>query len=188
MENPWRNIPNAAPYVLNQDLFIIQEMNTRYADKPRMIQTQLLPEPFIGNIDSPIILLTKNPGFDKANDPEWHADERFKELARANLFQEPSEYPFYFLNPTIKESPGAKWHLGKLRMLLEATSIIKVAQNICSIPSFPYHTKQFIGIPKRITEEILPSQLYTRFLVLNAIVRKAIIVLGSGKNEWESLI
>lgn len=188
MDNPWKNLPDAVPYVLEQDRYVIHEINYKYGDSPRKIQTQLMPEPFIGNIEAPIIILTKNPGFDKLNDPFWHTQEKLQRLARINLFQEPSDYPFYFLNPEIHHSPGAVWHREKLRTLINKTSLIKVAQNICSIPSFPYHTSQYSGIPKRISKEVLPSQRYTRFIVLMAIERNDIIVLGSGKNEWETLV
>lgn len=188
MENPWRSLRNSIPYVLNQDLDVIQSMNAKYVNTPRMIQTQLLPEPFIGNIEAPIIVLTKNPGFDVINDPPWHSKERFKELAMANLFQETSEYPFFFLNPEIKNSPGAEWHKDKLKALIRRTSLKKVAQTICSIPCFPYHTLNYTGLPKTISDGILPSQKYTRLLVMKAIERQAIIILGTGKNAWSSLV
>lgn len=188
MDNPWKNTPLESPYILEQDRYLIREMNYKYGDSLRKIQTQLLPEPFLGNIDAPIIMLTKNPGFDALNDPFWHTQERMQRLARANLLQEPSDYPFYFLNPEIQDSPGAAWHREKLRALIIRTSLLKVSQNVCSIPSFPYHTSRYSGIPKRISEDILPSQKYTRFIIRRAIERDTIIVLGSGKNEWGALV
>jgi len=188
MDNPWRNLPEKAPYVLEQDRYIIREINYEYGDSPRKIQTQLFPEPFLGNIEAPIMVLTKNPGFDELNDPFWHTQERMKRLVRNNLLQEHSDYPFYFLNPEIQDSPGAVWHREKLKALIQRTSLIRVAQNVCSVPSFPYHTSKYAGIPKRISEEVLPSQRYTRFIIRRAIERNVIIVLGSGKNEWEALV
>ncbi len=188
MENVWRNIPAVPPYILDQDKYVIREMNYLYGGTPKKVQTQMLPEPFIGNIHAPILILTNSPGFDEENDLIWHTDERLQRLARTNLNQEDSDYPLYFLNPEIRESPGAKWHYGKLRELIFRTSLENVAANVCSIPSFPYHTSLFTGIPKKVSDEILPSQKYTRYIVREAIRRQAVIILASGKKEWETLV
>lgn len=163
-------------------------MNYLYGRTPKKLQTQMLPEPFIGDINAPILILTKHPGFDEENDLIWHADERLQRLAMANLNQEKSDYPFYFLNPEIEESPGAKWHYGKLKELIQRNSLENVANNVCSIPSFPYHAGQFNGIPKSFSDNILPSQRYTRYLIREAIKRRAVIIMASGKKEWETLV
>lgn len=188
MENVWRSIPKSAPFILDQDKYIIKELNYLYGGTLKKIQTQMLPEPFIGDINAQILILTKNPGFDEENDLVWHTDERLQRLAMANLHQEKSDYPFYFLNPEIEKSPGAKWHYGKLKELIKGTSLENVANNVCSIPSFPYHTEQFSGIPKKVSDEILPSQRYTRYLIREAIKRQAVIIMASGKKEWETLV
>ncbi len=58
MDNLWKNLPDEAPYVLDQDRYIIHEINYKYGDSHQKIQTQLMPEPFIGNIEAPRIILT----------------------------------------------------------------------------------------------------------------------------------
>lgn len=188
MENIWKGIPTRAPFILEEDLFVIQEMNYLYRGSAKEIQTQLLPEPFVGNINAPIIILTKNTGFDKGDDPIWHAKERFQRLALSNLYQEPSDYPLYFLHPEIKDSPGAIWHYGKMKELIRRTSLTRVADNVCSIPYFPYHTSRFSVIPKKISKEGLSSHRYTKLLIRNAIDRRAIIIMASGRRAWASLV
>ena len=188
MRNPWVQIPLVPPYVLDEDKRVIFEMNTWYSGKDQEIQTQMLPEPYIGNPNAPIIVLTKNPGFDKKSDPYWHSRTDFLKLMRANLNQEDSDYPFGFLNPAISDSPGAKWHKKSLSKLIRYCSVKEVANKVCSIPYFPYHTAKFSSIPKRITQDILPSQLYTQYLVQQAINRGAVIVITLFETKWKELV
>jgi len=188
MNNPWLNLPEYPPYVLGQDAYVINEMNYVYGGTDRQIHTRLLPEPCIGNVAAPILLLTKNPGVDAESDPYWHTREDFKVLMKKNIQQEPLDYPFIYLDPQIADSPGARWHEGKLKWLIQAASRRTAAYNICSIPFFPYHTVQFSGIPKKITEDVLPSQRYTQFLIRKAIERDAAIVITLYAAEWEKLV
>ena len=60
MENPWPQTSDPdAPHVLRQDLSIsVEAFNTRYAHDPdTTIQSQLLPEPFIGDPRARVYLL-----------------------------------------------------------------------------------------------------------------------------------
>lgn len=93
-----------------------------------------------------------------------------------------------YLNPIIGDSPGSRWHKGKLKWLSQAASPKMVADSICSIPFFPYHTAKFAGIPKKIFEDILPSRKFTQILIRKAIDRKAIIVITLYETEWKKLV
>jgi hypothetical protein len=188
MKNPWLSLPESPPYVLEQDTYVIRAMNYAYGGTDRQIQTQLLPDPYTGNIEASILLLTKNSGFDEKSDPYWHTRDAFLTLMRKNIFQEPLPYPFVYLDPQLANSPGAQWHTKRLKWLIQDSSLKKVATNICSIPYFPYHTAKFSGIPKKITDDILPSQRYTKYLIRQAMDRKAVIVITLFETEWKKLV
>ena len=74
MENPWPQLPTDAPRVLSPDRWILEAFNARYADKRKLvIQTRLLPQPFIGNPEARVYLLILNRGYSPDEDDGWHA-------------------------------------------------------------------------------------------------------------------
>ncbi len=64
------------------------------------IHLDLMPEPFLGSPEVPIVFLALNPGF-SPDDYPWHQQEHFKQLSRDNLLHAPMRYPFYLLDPSI---------------------------------------------------------------------------------------
>lgn len=64
--NPWSSVPSERPYVLECDRDSVAEYNAKYdkcrAEKYRL-RTDMLPEPFIGRVEAPVVLLNLNPGF-----------------------------------------------------------------------------------------------------------------------------
>lgn len=62
MENPWKHLPGQPPYVLPADAPAISSFNQGVSDE-HQIRLELLPEPYLGDPDAPIILLSLNPGF-----------------------------------------------------------------------------------------------------------------------------
>ena len=97
MENPWPQLPTDAPCVLPPDRSIIEAFNARYADKHESdcrtssctgcftIQTQLLPEPFIGDPEARVYLLNLNPGYFPGEDDDWHVAAGFRTAIIDNL-------------------------------------------------------------------------------------------------------
>lgn len=64
MDNPWIQLLEAAPFVLPSDQPPIDAFNRRYlTNARRTLQLDIRPEPFIGNIEAPIVLLYLNPGY-----------------------------------------------------------------------------------------------------------------------------
>jgi hypothetical protein len=59
--NPWLALPPVAPFVLAEDRPTLDIFNRRARPDLR-VETSLLPEPFVGRIDAPIVLLLLNPG------------------------------------------------------------------------------------------------------------------------------
>lgn len=105
MHNPWLALPPTAPYVLPAEREIIERFNRTYPDPKTQIRLQVLPEPFIGNLNAKVVVLSLNPGFDES-DMTWHSQPDFATSIHANLRHASQPYPFYPLNPAFSRSGG----------------------------------------------------------------------------------
>jgi hypothetical protein len=94
-ENPWCRLPASPPYVLPDDEPLVRDFNERVGPNRCLDIDKILPEPFVGAKDAPVVLLRNNPGFGKGADHEQ--GRVFIERMRKNLLHESSDYPFVFL-------------------------------------------------------------------------------------------
>ena len=124
--NPWRDLPLEPPYALASDRLVLERFNQK-ARPDHQIHLDLLPEPFLGAPDAPVVLLSLNPGF-APEDRIPHGDPTFQALSRAQLSHAPSPYPFLLLNPAV-EAPGRGWWEKKLARLLETCGRERVARH-----------------------------------------------------------
>jgi hypothetical protein len=149
------------------------------------LRLDVLPEPFVGCLEAPVVLLNLNPGFDEEN-VEEHRCPEFRDLILNNLRQVPSEFPFYYLNPKIQPCKGAQYWTGKrgkLKRLMVDCGLKPVAQRVLCIEFFPYHSVTF---PRRLRgAKLLPSQEFAVSLAKSAIGRNALIVIMRNKEIWE---
>ena len=122
----------------------------------------MLPEPFLGRRDAPVVLLNLNPGYSPEG-PRIHSDPSFAARVRRNLCHLPAEYPFYLLDPAIT-GPGRDWWEPKLRQLIGQVGRQVVATGVLCIEYFPYHSRRF-----RHRRLPLPSQQYSFSLVREAL-------------------
>jgi hypothetical protein len=180
MKNPWIRLPHHPPYVLAEDLEVIDCFNNTAGKKVR-VHTDLMPEPFIGRTDAPVVLLNLNPGF-SPQDPRTHRRTAFRQTVRDNLVQRLPAFPFFFVDPDLR-APGRKWWENKLRHLLEKFGCERVANSILCIEYFPYHSERFARKCPPV-----PSQLFSFYLVQQAILRGALIVVMRSSNRWEQAV
>jgi hypothetical protein len=63
-ENPWGNLrEQAGAYILKDDEAAIRSFNASLTPQdPRRIELHVLPEPFLGFHDAPVVVLLANPG------------------------------------------------------------------------------------------------------------------------------
>ena len=177
--NPWNALPASAPFVLPSDAREIQQFNARAAFE-HLIHLEIVPEPFLGNPSAPVVLLNLNPGF-VDTDRTVHLDPVFNAAAIANLEHRHPSYPFYLLDPAFP-SPGQDWWKRKLRVLIDNAGLRSVANNVFVVEIHGYHSRRFAPTLR------LPSQAYTRRLVLDAIARNAKLIVMRGRRPWESLV
>lgn len=174
--NPWIHLPTVAPYVLQDDLPLIDAFN-RTAIRTQYIDTSLLPEPFLGRPDAPVVLLGLNPGW-SPHDALWHANPDFAKVSRGNLAHASSRYPFYLLNPA-HSSPGYRWWARRLRPLIERLGLDAVATGLLCVEYFPYHSDKYGSRSPRLL-----SQDYGFALVRSALARRAAVVVLRSSKRW----
>lgn len=180
--NPWLSVPSQPPYVLQCDRNPVAEYNAKCRAEEHRLQTDVLPEPFIGRTEASVVLLNLNPGFAEQNLAE-HAQPEFQALLRKNYSHVPSAFPFYYLDPTIESSSGGKWWNGKLKELIHSCGGPRqVANELLCVEYFPYHSRRFRA------GRIMPSQKYGFDLVKNAIARNAFVVIMRSRARWERTI
>lgn len=102
--NPWRRIPSAPPFVVDED----RDDLGRYVAKlkgPFELKLDLLPQPWTGDIrQATVLMLALNPGFA----PEDYTDLQHPDYAEqwrlALSFS--SRTPFYFLGSSVQLHVG----------------------------------------------------------------------------------
>jgi hypothetical protein len=189
MKNPWCDLPNVSPFVVEEDLEQIDRFNKKYGDSDKfLIQTQLLPEPFFGNVDAPVYALCLNPGF-SPGDQRWHKNASFASAIRLSHTHELSNFPHYYLNPDFRESPGSGWWHRKCRWLIEDCGVEVVSRNLFCAEFFPYHSRKYKKFPRTISDNGLPdSSQYTAHLIREAIQKRKLIIQMRAAKQWASLI
>ena len=180
--NPWPSLPASPPFVLTDDKRAIEAFNQK-ARKHAIIQTNMLPEPFVGSLNAPVFVLLENPGAGGGEeDFALHRQPDFQRRVRACHRQLPSQFPHYFLDPDT-EGPGARWTRQKLKPLVEAFGVRVVASGVCFVEYFPYHSENFAH--GRLS---LPSQTFTFDALRAAVGRGATIIITRGRTLWEKAV
>ena len=162
--NPWHSLPIAPPHLLPSDRLGVEVFNATADDKHR-IHVDTPPEPFLGSLNAPIVVLLLNPG---VGDDEG----RFPELARSIRQPEPTDKHFYIRGTN-------RWWASLTSSLRRDRPNADVSRSILSVEYFPYRSKSFGCGHVR-----LPSQDYSFGIVRKAISRQATIVIARGERHW----
>ena len=192
MKNPWENLPKLNNfYVLEEDAPFINQFNESLSQNTKelfKIHTEIMPAPFMGDIlNSKIVILTLNPGFDKTENKNGFYQEYKENWEKQIVHQFPDpKYPLFCFEKKYVTFSNY-WQI-KLNPLIQVSSVEKVAKNISIIQFFPYHSEKFRNIPKKISKDYLISQQYNFHLVRKAIERDAIIVIQRGERLWKEAI
>ncbi len=178
MNNPWKDLPEIEPYILPLDYELIDSENQTLSDDTK-IQHHIFPEPYIGDHNAPIVLLNLNPGYAE-EDIGFYNQKHVRTLWKKNIQHSPMDYPFWFLDPSLDVTVGgAKWWQTKLKQPIQIAGLQKVANRICCIEWFPYHSRKFARL-----KNIADSQNYSFHLVQKAISQKAIVIVMRSQKFW----
>lgn len=176
--NPWPALPDDPPYVLEIDRRAVDRFNKTASDRHH-IHLNVLPEPFIGRREAPLVLLNLNPGF-SPQDPDVHARDAVRGVVRSNLAHETDG--FYYFDPAFDDTPGGRWWRQRLGPIVKATSEAAVSTGTLVVELFGYHS---VGWKPGCN---VPSQAYGVALVEEAIARGATIVAMRARRPWEQLV
>jgi hypothetical protein len=173
-------MPRHAPFVLDEDRKAVESFN-RKAKPEHQIDVGLIPEPFLGNPEAPVVLLSLNPGW-SPDDSKWHADPAFREASFANLEHKPVKYPLFLLDPRFA-APGCEYWAKKLRTVIDITGREACARHVLIVEYFPYHSKKAGNLPSTWS-----SQLYSFRLVKLAVRRGARVIALRGERKWTEAV
>jgi hypothetical protein len=188
-DNPWHRLPTAPPYVLPEDHERVDALNAKHRKRPQCrLDLEIIPEPFVGRPNAPVVLLANNPGIKSPQSAAYRRKPAFVERMRNNLLHRLDDnYPLFFLDPNdlVMPSDGRKWWERKLKGLFRELGPDEdgvrslLAKSILAVEFFPYALRKY-GHGR----DPLPSQQYSFGLVRDAMARGAFIVLTRGRKRW----
>lgn len=184
--NPWGSLPAAPPFVLPGDKKEVEAFNVkmRSAGHDQMLNLDLIPIPFAGAPDAPVVFLGNIAGAGEEKYQDYERNPTYADRLRKNLLHENAEYPFLLLDPRPETFPShLEWWSVRLKHLLESFKDRRMlARAILTIEYFPYRS---VSDDFRHEGLNLPSsQSYSRLLVMNAMKNEAVIVVRYGKRRW----
>ena len=184
-ENPWADLPKRRPYVLpmDRDAIAAHARSRRVANAPKKfgLHTELLPTPFVGNPKARVVILNLNPGFSEEDGADY-AKPAFRKAAIENLTHEVDGPAFFPIDPRFRTTSLYEWWIKKLRWLIEAVGFEAVADGVFCVQAYPYHSREFA----KGTD--VPSQAYTRSILLERMRSKAFVVGMRAKRDWEAAV
>lgn len=186
--NPWISDFSQPPFVLEMDRQAIEKFNAKLKggpNHPHYLQvTEILPEPFVGSLNAPVVLLSNNPGFNDQVTIQGKRDKSFMDRISGNLSHAALKYPLIFLDPEYK---GSDWWDKKLHHLIAYFDGLGhdgrevIAKSVLNIVYFPYPSRRFGH--RRLS---VPSQNYTFQLIRSAMEREAVIIHMRKPDKWFS--
>jgi hypothetical protein len=184
LQNPWHAIdPSNPPYVLASDEPHIRAFNTTVGDdSDYALDLTLLPDPWVGRLEAAVVLLNLNPGL-SPGDAAAHKLPKLRRAIVANLRQEPSRFPLFYLDPDLADAPGARWWRQSLRPLIERFGADQVASHVVCLEFHAYHSDAYKPLP--VT---LPSQWFVFGKLRAAIHRGATVVVMRGQAAWQKAV
>jgi hypothetical protein len=180
MLNPWLNYKFENSTVHNEDLDLINQFNSK-AKTDFQYSDVLLPDPYIGSLNSKLMLLALNPGLSDS-DFDVHKNTNYIEHHWKNINQTELDYPFYYLNPKL-DCPGTHWWHNKLKWIIQDLNLKNVANNICCLQLTPYHSVRFKRNPKQ-----LHTQSFIAHTLKEHIKKGYPIVIMRSKKLWVELV
>jgi hypothetical protein len=186
LHNPWQHLAREQPFILPSDQPAITAFNRTASPRVRIFD-HLLPVPYLGLPDAPIVLLNLNPGY-SPEDETRQTTARFQRAARRSLLRETDRLSagFYFLDFRIEGSdadPGAgtRWWRRVFRHLPFSNDVL--ARSFFCIEYFPYRSREFHRLPM-----ILDSPLYGFELLRLAMRRRALVIIMRSASLWHEAV
>ena len=185
--NPWLALPHNGEFLLPVDKEAVRQFNRR-ARSDYKLQLDLLPEPFLGNLDKcSVLILSGNPGFDETRDKSTHAREDFSEASFLNLRGRSGGN--FFLEDRFQDTPGGVWWRRCFNRLLgEGLTWDQIRPAIAVIEHHPYHARKWC-LPAGLRD--LPSFEFVKCKIVAALDQgsnSSLIVIQRAHELWKMRI
>lgn len=184
LPNPWLALPEQKPFVLSGDAPNLQPYSEY--PTPTAYRLHLLPLPFQGRPNAPVVILGLNPGYDVGDETKQTTDY-FIETNFRNYRHDPTlPYPLFFLDPEIEgesSGKGQQWWYRRLKHLRVLYEDKLLAQALLSVQYVPYRSTSY-----KQARHHLPSQEYGFELVRQAIRRNALIIGLRSARLWKEAV
>ena len=183
MKNPWLDLPRTKPYVLEIDRPHVEAFN-RHASTKHRLDLRMLPLPFVGNRQAPLLVLGLNPSYQPDSRRLDRDGTARGDAIRANLGPKPRGHVHPGLNPEFAETSGGRWWRRCFRALIDkGHTADSLARDVLAVEFHGYRSLNWQPIPYT-----LPSQHFGFELVRRAMQRQATIVLARGRRHWDVAI
>jgi len=175
MQNPWLNI-NWENTIAECDNGVL----TIDYCKSKCIDTEDLPEPYTGNVDSNVVCLNLNPGLNKCSCC-FRSNEQYLKLTKETLELKIDHSLWFDIINCEKGAmhSGCDWWQKKTKQLCDA--IKPKVLNMFVIEFFPYHSEHAFTFPN------LPSNNYRNYLLKQAMDDGKLIVIMRGEKRWYNI-
>jgi hypothetical protein len=184
MNNPWLDLEISKSMVHPDDKESVDFHNRNSKPKYQFL-LHLAPEPWIGRVNSPVVILLANPGateLDLRGKPQYKADQIIQK-SFSNIKQEEMDFPHFFFDPELDGTQGQRWYFKAFKSLLEEFSTKHISQNVMTCEMAPYHSRNW-----KQPKKSLPTHNYTNYLVREAMQREAMILVHRAKRLWFEMI
>ena len=182
IRNPWTDLRTSAPYVLAVDRPYVDAWNHWELEASvRCLRTDLVPVPFDGARDAPVVVLQRNPAW-REDTPGFPLQPKDLSLAiRETICDNPSGRVHTGFLDRFENSSAGRWWRPRWRKVQEASGLTyeELGHRVLGLQWYGYFSQKFAALP--VT---LPSQWYQFDLVRRAVERGAVIVITRGEADW----
>jgi hypothetical protein len=188
MRNPWLNLDlgeKASPrYVHPADEALVSAYEAKRRGPDYQLATHLLPEPWVGRLDAPVVVLLANPGVsEREGNPKWSPNAAERQRASATIRQKKLDVPYYWLDDELSDTDGYEWAVKLFGRLAADVGGNGVARNMVSLAAHPYHSSSF---DDRL--RALHTQRFTLAALRRAISQDALVVALRARKYWFSAV
>jgi hypothetical protein len=202
--------------ILKDANLLISESEWKTNPNDFLLHSQLRAEPFVGDLDADIYIVTLNPGVDADEYVNWQ-NETLKKLADDCVQQKETDYPFYYLNPMLSGTGGALYWIEKVDRLpngkkqpishhkfyevanlLETKygdrnkAIKRIAQKVCDLELCPYHSSKWDGKHNDVIKQLPSVKAMVDFLqtvVIPGVINKdKVLIVGRAVKQITQLL
>jgi hypothetical protein len=188
--NPWHRLPDQPPFVLAEDRDAVLAFNdeSRQKGHPHSLNLQIIPVPFVGRTDAPVVLLGNIAGAGGEHPDDYQKWPVYADRLRKNLLHQNLDFQFLPMGIDAETLPPHKrWWTDKLKHLLDSfgngpAAEAILARSILAVEFFPYRSYSNEYHHEKLS--LMVSQEYSQVLVYDAMENGAVIVIRYGKKKW----